>query len=105
LMSHLRQLHDMGKAIVMITHDMRLLAEWSTRAVVMSRSKLLFDGSVRQIFCQPTLLAEASLNLPPVVQIARTLAETPMGEPSPILTPRDFAMAWKPSRTSMEALA
>ncbi len=105
LMSHLRQLHQTGKAIVMITHDMRLLAEWSTRAVVMSRSKLLFDGSVHEIFGRPTLMADASLNLPPVVQIARTLAGTPTGEPSPILTPRDFAMAWKPSRTSMEALA
>jgi hypothetical protein len=60
---------------------------------------------VKEIFCQPTLMAEASLNLPPVVQIARTLAETPTGEPSPILTPRDFAMAWKPSRTSMDVPA
>jgi energy-coupling factor transport system ATP-binding protein len=105
LMSHLRQLHDTGKAIVMITHDMRLLAEWSTRAVVMSRSKLLFDGSVQEIFGRPTLMAEASLNLPPVVQIARTLAGTPMGEPSPILTPQDFAMAWKAGKASMDILA
>jgi energy-coupling factor transport system ATP-binding protein len=105
LMRHLRQLHDRGKAIVMITHDMRLLAEWSTRAVVMSRSKLLFDGSVKEIFGQPGLMAEASLNLPPVVQIARGLAGTPTGEPSPVLTPRDFALAWNARATSMDVRA
>jgi energy-coupling factor transport system ATP-binding protein len=105
LMGHLRQLHAAGKTIVMITHDMRLLAEWSERAVVMSRSRLLLDGSVREIFGRPQLLADASLNLPPVVQIARTLAGTPTNEPSPILTPHDFAAAWQPVRNSMDALA
>jgi energy-coupling factor transporter ATP-binding protein EcfA2 len=96
LMGHLRNLNAAGKTIVMITHDMRLLAEWSERAIVMSRSHLLFDGSVTDIFSRPQILQEAALIVPPVVGLTRRLSRIPADERCSVLTPKDFVAAWQP---------
>lgn len=103
LMSHLRRLNETGRTIVVITHDMRLLAEWASRAVVFSRSRLVFDGSIADIFSQPDLLDEAALIVPPVVELAQRLAPGSSISGNPILTPADFAAAWRAPAAQREA--
>ncbi len=100
LMQHLQDLHVGGKSIVIITHDMRLLAEWSERAIVMARSRVVYDGSINEVFARSDVMQEAAIFAPPVVELARALANLPDGAPSPILTPEDLLGAWHAGETT-----
>jgi len=70
LMELLRDLHREGRTVIIITHDMALVAEYAERVAVMSGGKLLFDGDVRELFARPDVLHQARLTPPPIAQLA-----------------------------------
>ena len=72
LMARLRERYR--TTILMITHDVRLIAEWAARALVISGGRLLFDGSPEAMFADERLIAEAGLLTPPVYEISKALA-------------------------------
>jgi energy-coupling factor transport system ATP-binding protein len=72
LMARLRERY--GTTIVMITHDMRLVAQWADRAVALSGGKVAFDGTPTELFGQPEILRDGSLMAPPVFEVSRALA-------------------------------
>ncbi len=45
LMARMQQIRDQGVAVVMITHDMRLVQEYAERVIVMSEGLVQYDGS------------------------------------------------------------
>ena len=63
-----------GTTVLMITHDVRLVAEWADRTLVLSRGRLQFDGSPEAMFGDDALLAESGLLTPPVFEISRRMA-------------------------------
>lgn len=73
LLEEARALHRAGHTIVSITHDMRLVAEWAERVLVLRHGRLLADNTPRAIFGQPQLLDRASLSAPPVTELSRRL--------------------------------
>ena len=76
LMELLRKLAAGGAAVVFITHDMRLVAEYADRAVVLCEGAAEFDGAPQALFSTPEVLARARLRPPPVHEIsARLLGE------------------------------
>jgi energy-coupling factor transporter ATP-binding protein EcfA2 len=75
----LDRLNQAGHTVVVITHDMRLVAEHCQRVVVMAGGQILTEGPPRQVFAQPDLLAQADLQAPPVVRLSLAL----WGEGSP----------------------
>lgn len=77
LMRLLRDLADGGAAVVFITHDMRLVAEYADRCAVMAGGELLLDATPLELFDRADVLAHARLAAPPVHRIARDL----LGEP------------------------
>ncbi|MCS7060411.1 MAG: energy-coupling factor transporter ATPase [Anaerolineae bacterium] len=86
LMALLRTLHREGRTVLIITHDMTLVAECACTVVVMSAGRVLFHGPTRLAFAQPDLLAEARLDLPPLARLAHQLGFT-------ALTADDFNLA------------
>jgi energy-coupling factor transport system ATP-binding protein len=73
--------------VLMITHDVRLVAEWADRALVISGGRLLFDGLPETMFADPALLEEAGLMAPPVFAISRALSSAhPNGWVRPTLS-------------------
>ena len=72
LMARLRE--RFGTTILMITHDVRLVAEWADRALVISRGSLLFDGTPAAMFADKPVLADAGLLAPPIFDIGEGLA-------------------------------
>jgi energy-coupling factor transporter ATP-binding protein EcfA2 len=64
-----------GTTILMITHDVRLVAEWADRALVISQGRLLFDGAPQAMFTDTAVLSEAGLLAPPLFLISQSLAE------------------------------
>jgi energy-coupling factor transport system ATP-binding protein len=81
-----------GRTVLLITHDMRLVAEGARRAIVLQGGRVLFDGTARDLFLRPQVLAAAGLALPAVAGLARRLE--PMGMPAGVLTHREFVAAW-----------
>lgn len=70
----LDQLNTQGKTIIVVTHDMRIAAEHAKHVVVLTKGKILFHGSPRDLFTQPALMAQAHLNPPPLARLASLLA-------------------------------
>jgi energy-coupling factor transport system ATP-binding protein len=70
LMDHL---HADGHTIVVITHDMRLVAERTERILVLKDGAVLVDGSTREVFDQAELLAETRIAPPQVTQLSHRL--------------------------------
>ena len=81
-----------GQTVVLITHDMRLVAEYATRAVVLLAGQVLFDGTPRDLFARPAVLRPAGLTLPPVTRLANRLSR--QGMAAAALTCAEFATAW-----------
>jgi energy-coupling factor transport system ATP-binding protein len=67
--------------ILMITHDVRLIAEWADRSLVIGGGRLLFDGLPADMFIDEALLKEAGLLQPPVLEISAKLARARPGGP------------------------
>ncbi|WP_162179601.1 ABC transporter ATP-binding protein [Thermogemmatispora carboxidivorans] len=73
LLELLWQLHSEGRTVVIITHDMSLVATYAQYVAVMNRGRLLFYGTPAALFAREELLAEARLMLPPLAELARRL--------------------------------
>jgi energy-coupling factor transport system ATP-binding protein len=42
-----------GKSIVMITHDMDLVAQYAKRVIVLNKGEIVFDGKKEELFMHP----------------------------------------------------
>ncbi|MCD5001373.1 ABC transporter ATP-binding protein [Enterococcus saccharolyticus] len=61
MMRFIDELNQLGKTIVMITHDMHLMLEYSDRALVISEGQVLADTHPIDVLTNQQLVAEASL--------------------------------------------
>jgi energy-coupling factor transport system ATP-binding protein len=66
MMELVRRLHAAGHTIIVITHDMRLVAEYAERVLVMHRGSLVCDGDPQSVFAAPDILASAQVEAPAV---------------------------------------
>ena len=70
LMVEMQRLHELGRTIVFITHDMRLVAEYAEQVIVMHEGRVIFQGTTLALFRAGDVLERASLVLPPLVELA-----------------------------------
>ena len=61
IMEFLRGLNEQGVTVVMITHDMHLMLEYTPRALVFCDGQLLADRSAAAVLCDPELIEQAAL--------------------------------------------
>lgn len=71
----IRKLSREGKTIIIITHDMKFVAENTERTVVMAEGRILADGPTETIMTDMELLAQAAIKPPQTVQLAYGLGE------------------------------
>lgn len=88
LMAIIRKLNGEGKAVVLITHEMKLVAEHANRVVVMAEGRIVLDSDTRGAFSDIELLKRSKLLPPPVTQLAHKLSQ--MGVSRDILTPQEL---------------
>ncbi len=75
VMEFLRMLNEThGHTIIIVTHEMHIVAQYARRIVVMTQGKVWMDGSVREIFAEPEKLKGAFVKPPIVTQLAQVLA-------------------------------
>lgn len=68
LVATLRQLNDEGHTIVLVTHDLELLAECTGRALVMFQGEILLDGTPREVFREVDTLRRTALAPPQITR-------------------------------------
>ena len=61
------------KTIIIITHDMDLVAKIADRAIVLKHGEITFDGTPQNLFNQKALLKVSGLDLPLIGKIAEAL--------------------------------
>ena len=61
IMEFLRGLNRQGVTVLMITHDMHLMLEYTPRALVFSDGRLIADRSAAGVLCDPALIEQAAL--------------------------------------------
>jgi energy-coupling factor transport system ATP-binding protein len=80
LMSSIEGLNREGRTIVLITHDMRLVAKHAKRVVVMSKGRIVLDTDPRGAFSDVNLLRASNMLPPPVVILAQRLKKHGLSE-------------------------
>jgi len=65
---------DYGKTIIIVTHDMNVVAEYTSRVLVMSQGSMAFDGSPEDLFSNQELLDECNLDIPSVSRIVKDVS-------------------------------
>jgi energy-coupling factor transporter ATP-binding protein EcfA2 len=89
LMARLRERY--GTTILMITHDVRLVAQWAERALVLRSGEIAFDGAPIDLFADADVLRTAGLLAPPIYDVSRELAARDPGRGiRPVLSPREL---------------
>ncbi|MEM0008560.1 MAG: ABC transporter ATP-binding protein [Thermofilum sp.] len=74
LLSNLsKKLNREGFTVVIITHDMRFVAETVNRVVLVSNGEILMDGSTREVLNAFDVLKKAAIKPPQIVQLASEL--------------------------------
>lgn len=66
LMSLLDDLHAEGATVIVVTHDMQLVAEHATHTAVLSAGRLLTVGPTSDVLADGQLLESAGLRMPPL---------------------------------------
>ncbi|WP_312641908.1 ABC transporter ATP-binding protein [Hydrogenoanaerobacterium sp.] len=74
LSSILKTLHESGKTVITITHDMEFVVQNFKRVIVMANKKVVVSGSPQEIFWNMEALKEAMLKQPYISRLCRQLA-------------------------------
>jgi energy-coupling factor transport system ATP-binding protein len=74
IMDLIRQLNrERGKTVIIITHDMAIVAKYCDRVVVLSRGQKIADGHPGDVFLDEEMLRTAFLQAPQITRLARQL--------------------------------
>ncbi len=79
-----RQLNEQGTTVIMVTHDMDLVAKYAERVFVMGQGRLLLEGPTSEVFNQSEILASTFLAPPQISLLAQNLSKYHV--PSTVLT-------------------
>lgn len=80
---------DYGMSVVFITHFMEEAA-LADRVAVINNSRLLLDGTPKEVFGQEKLLRSVGLDIPQITQLAREMKKSGVGIDDSILTVDEF---------------
>lgn len=71
MLSLMNRLNEGGHTVLLITHDMAMVAHFVRRVVVFHEGKILLDGTPQQVFGQTDTLRSASLTPPQITSLAQ----------------------------------
>ena len=78
IMEFLDSLQEKGHTIVMITHDMQLMLDYSDRAIVVTDGQIIADLSPAELFTRPDILRQANLKETSIFALANRLGMDPL---------------------------
>ncbi|RTZ18169.1 ABC transporter ATP-binding protein [Vibrio aquaticus] len=77
MLSFIKKLNKaLGITVIIISHDMHLVLEYTDRSIVISDSKLIADAPMTEVFSQPKLLEQANLTTTSLFDLAEQLGKS-----------------------------
>lgn len=74
ILTHLiRRKIDEGKTIILVSHDVEFIADFSPRTILLKDGEIIFDGEASDLFRRRELLVEAGLEQPVLYELADKL--------------------------------
>ncbi len=68
-----KELHSQNHTVILVTHDMNLVAEMANRIIILREGRIVADGLPRSIFSDDALLKENFLEEPQITRLSRML--------------------------------
>jgi energy-coupling factor transporter ATP-binding protein EcfA2 len=90
-----RQFHEEGGTVLMITHDVDLIARYAQRLIVLHEGRVLLDGPTAEVFARVEELRKSFVVPPVAAQLAQALA--PLGMPAHVMTLEELSRALTPA--------
>ena len=92
LLALVRDMHAHGHTVVLVTHDMRVVAENAEQMLVLHEGHVLTYGLTALVFARAEELRRAQILPPQITQLGQRLGDT--GLPADLLTVAEFADAF-----------
>ncbi|MEA3282393.1 MAG: energy-coupling factor transporter ATPase [Euryarchaeota archaeon] len=89
-LQQIRHLNELGKTIILVTHDMNLVAGYARRTVVMDNGKIVLDGDTRNVFSERKILEKTGITLPVIARLSPDLLKEGIDIP-PLLTVEELS--------------
>ena len=75
MLSFIKNLNtSLGITVIIISHDLHLVLEYTRRSIVFADSRLIADAPMTEVFSQPNLLAKANLTTTSLYELAVKLS-------------------------------
>ena len=98
VMNFLRDLwQNQGHTVIIITHEMNIVADYAKRCVVLSKGRVLLDDTTREVFSRPDVLAQAFVKPPQITRLAQALGSYSV--PPGILSIDEMRQAFEDARS------
>lgn len=85
IMQIARRWHEEGRTVLVVTHHMALIAEYTERTIVLYQGEILLDDATAVVFSQPEVLRRTHVTPPQITQLAQALPRE-LGLPANALT-------------------
>ncbi len=72
MMQLFKKLHNMGKTIIMVSHNFNHVYDYSNRVIMLNDGKKVFDGPTKEFF-DSDLVKENNIEYPDVLRVAKKL--------------------------------
>jgi energy-coupling factor transport system ATP-binding protein len=92
LMELIGEMHRHGHTIILVTHDMKLVAEFSQKSLVLRDGQVLVYDDTRNVFEHSEILRDTQIEPPQITALAKRMV--PYGMPDDVLSVEEFYTAY-----------
>lgn len=86
-----KELNTLGKTVLMVSHNMNIVARYARKGFVLHEGGLLTEGPIRRVFSRTDLLSQAKISPPYITKLSQRLSSL-LGQDS-FLSPEELAKA------------
>ena len=77
IMHLIKEMHEQGKTIIVVTHDMEMVMEFCEKVFVLKQGELIFEGTPNDLFASKEN-ADFAIEIPPLFMLVEKLIEKGM---------------------------
>ena len=90
ILGMVKDLHEAGVTVVMVSHSMDDCARLASRMIVMSKGTVVASDTPRNLFSQPEMMASVGLGIPEAAKLCQLLREKGVNLPHDLYTQEEL---------------